>query len=66
MGIAAQISDDFFRGTKWQLAVDDPLFAIADVQEILIYIRKFLFEKSQEFAPELSGEHPNGQEEFLP
>lgn len=65
VGITTQIRDDFFSGAKGRLAVDDPLFAAAGIQEVLRYIRKFLLEKSQEFAAKLSGEHPNRQEEFL-
>lgn len=65
MGITSQISNYFFSGAKRRLAVYDPLFAAANVQEFLVCIRKFLFEKGQEFAPEFSGKHPNGQEEFL-
>lgn len=63
--ITSQISNYFFSGAKRRLAVYDPLFAAANVQEFLVCIRKFLFEKGQEFAPEFSGKHPNGQEEFL-
>ena len=42
VGIAAQISDDLFRGAEGRLAVDDPLFAAADIHEFLAYVREFL------------------------